>query len=69
MTEKGYRVPRKTKYQRSLERTEAMRSDVPHDLRPLFDHCIVLAKDSHAHGYYKRSGRELRHARKLVTLR
>lgn len=65
-----YKVPsRPTKYQRSRERTEAMRPDVPHDLRPLFDHLLVLADDSHKHGYYKRSGRELQHARKLARAR
>lgn len=67
MSEKSYRVPRKTKYQRSVEDTEAVRSDVKHDLRPLFDHLVHLADDSHKHGYYKRAGRELRMARRLAN--
>lgn len=53
-------------YQHSLQQTQALRQYVPTDMRPLFDHCIVLAKDSHKSGYAKRAGRELLHARKLA---
>jgi len=60
------KVAKVSKYDRSLIETQAVRDFVPRDMRPLFDHLIVLAKDSHKAGYAKRSGRELAHARKLA---
>lgn len=50
----------------NIRRTRQMRSDVPKDLRPLFNHLIRLALDSSKHGYCTRSGRELKHARNLT---
>ena len=56
-----------TKFQKSLVHTLAARSRVPEDLRPLFDHLVNLAKDSHRNPLYaKRAGRELRKARRLA---
>lgn len=56
-----------SKFQESLIRTAAMRSRVPRDMRPLFDHLIRLAKHSHSNPLYAmRAGRELRKARKLA---
>lgn len=55
-----------SKWEKSLIETAAVRPFVKKDLLPLFDHCIVLAKDSHKRGYAKRAGQELLHARKLA---
>lgn len=46
-----------------------LRSKVPRDLRPLFDHVIRLSLDSARRGYCQRAGIELRHARKLSTMK
>jgi hypothetical protein len=56
-----------SKFERSIIETEGLRVAVAPDKRALFDHCIVLARDSHKHGYAKRGGQELAHARKLAT--
>ena len=57
-----------SKFQESLIRTAAMRSRVPSDMRPLFDHLVNLAKHSHSNPLHaKRAGRELRKARRLAT--
>ena len=53
-------------YDKSMRETVAMRSQVKAEFLPLFDHIIVLAKDSHAQGYFKRAGIELRKARKVA---
>lgn len=59
--------PRPTKFEQSMHLTLGYRRDVKKDLLPLFDHAVSLARDSHAHGYYKRAGRELAYARRLAT--
>lgn len=57
-----------SKFQESLIRTAAMRSRVPRNMRPLFDHLVHLAKDSHRNPLYaKRAGRELAKARRLAN--
>lgn len=58
--------PKLSQYEKSVIETRALRDFVPKDMRPLFDHLIALAADSHRAGYAKRSGRELAHARKLA---
>lgn len=55
-----------TQYEKSLAATRAVRDYVPREMRPLFDHLIVLAGSSHKAGYAKRAGIELAHARKLA---
>lgn len=55
-----------SKFQESLIRTAAMRSRVPREMVPLFDHLINLAKHSHSVKYPKRAGIELRKARRLA---
>ncbi len=52
--------------EKSLVSTLAMRAACAPIFLPLFDHCIVLAKDSAKHGYSQRAGRELAHARKVA---
>jgi hypothetical protein len=37
--------------------------------KPLFEHMIVLAKDSAERGYCQRAGRELKHAKKVAGYR
>lgn len=58
-----------SKYEQSLKRTLSLRKKVPADLRPLFDHCVHLAKDAHSRGSFKRAGMDLRYARKLAGYR
>jgi hypothetical protein len=63
-----HRNPKNTKrWQKSLAATEALRPHVKPEFLPLFDHCINLARDSHAHGYTTRAGQELRAARKAAA--
>jgi hypothetical protein len=54
------------KFDKSLADTRAVRDEIAHDLRPLFDHLINLALNSHERGYAKRAGRELLQARRLA---
>jgi hypothetical protein len=63
---KKARKRKRTVYEMSRIKTRAMKSDVPRDLWPLFDHMFVLAADSHKRGYVKRAGIELAHARRLA---
>lgn len=42
-----------------------LRSKVPADLRPLFNHLLKLSIDSVQRGYCQRAGREIAYARKL----
>lgn len=58
-----------TTYEKSLQKTLAMRGEVARDLLPLFDHLLNLSADSHKRGYFKRAGIELAHARKLTRKR
>jgi len=53
-----------SKFEESLLRTEGLRDAVAVDMRPLFDHILELARDSHKHGYVKRAGIELAKARR-----
>lgn len=55
-----------TKYEKSVAATEAVRPEVKPALHALFDHLVRLAEDSHAHGNFKRAGRELLAARRLA---
>ncbi len=69
MAKKRKKARRKpTKLTVSFSKTLKMREQIKPEFHPLFDHMIVLAKDS-AKGKYpyqkRRAGRELRHARKL----
>lgn len=66
MARKKRRTKKPTQYEISRKRTIALRRRVPKALRPLFQHLINLADDSHAHQYFTRAGRELRQARKLA---
>lgn len=52
--------------EKSLASTLALRASCAPIFLPLFDHCIVLAKDSAKHGYAQRAGLELAHARKVA---
>lgn len=56
----------KSKYEKSLEETLAMRRFVPAEFHPLFDSCIERAASAHRHGAFKLAGRDLRYARGLV---
>ena len=56
-------------FAKSIEKTRKSRRLVAKDLRPLFDHCVNLALDSHKHKRYTRAGIELKHARKLAGAR
>lgn len=56
----------RTTHARKVRRVRALRSQVPTDLRPLFNHVLKLSIDSAKRGYCQRAGRELRHARKLA---
>ena len=42
-----------------------LRSKVPTDLRPLFNHLLKLSINSVEHGYCQRAGQEIAYARKL----
>ena len=55
-----------TKWDRSLIETEGLRSRILPEFRPLFNHLIELAKDARKRGSYKRAGRELAMARRLL---
>ncbi len=55
-----------TVYEKSLQKTLAMRGEVARDLLPLFDHLLNLSADSQKRGYHTRAGRELLHARRLT---
>jgi hypothetical protein len=55
-----------SKWDRSLIETEALKPRVLPEFRPLFNHLIELAKDAHKRGSFKRAGRELLMARKLL---
>jgi hypothetical protein len=57
---------KRSKFQMSLIKTRLVKKDVPTDLLPLYNHILVLARDSHKRGYSKRAGIELRKARKLA---
>ena len=57
---------KRTKYEMSRIQTRLLKKDVPREFWPLYDHMFRLAADSHRRGYYKRAGRELRHARSLT---
>jgi len=52
-----------------IREARRMRSDVPKDLRPLFNHVLRLAADSTKRGYCQRAGREIAHAKKLARYR
>lgn len=60
------RIGKLSTYDKSLQKTMALRSKVVPDLRALFDHLLALSADSHKRGYFKRAGIELAHARKLA---
>lgn len=55
-----------TKWEKSLIETEALRPRILPEFRSLFNHLIDLAKDAHKRGSFKRSGRELAMARRLL---
>lgn len=59
----------RTKHARKVAEVRALRSKVPVDLRPLFNHVLKLSIDSAKHGYCQRAGRELAHARKLAKMK
>lgn len=59
-------VCNRTTHARKVRELLKLRSHVPADLRPLFNHILRLSNDSTRHGYCQRAGRELRAARKLV---
>jgi hypothetical protein len=59
-------MPQWTKYQTSMLATLDLRDSCAPIFRPLFEHMICLAQDSHKNGHYIRAGRELRHARKVA---
>ncbi len=44
-----------------------VRSQVAADMRPLFDHLLVLARGSYASGYKQRAGREISTAKRMAT--
>lgn len=56
----------RTTHARKVVEVRKLRSKVPVDLRPLFNHILRLSVDSTKHGYCQRAGRELRQARKLA---
>jgi len=56
----------RTVHAKKVQALRALRSSVPKDLRPLFNHVLKLSIDSVKHGYCQRAGQELRHARKLT---
>lgn len=57
---------KRSQYELSRIKTRLVKKDVEPALRPLFNHLLVLAKDSHKRGYAKRAGIELRKARELA---
>jgi hypothetical protein len=59
-------VCNRTTHARKVRAALRMRSKVPADLRPLFNHILRLSNDSTKRGYCQRAGRELRAARKLA---
>lgn len=58
--------PKRTQYQLSRIKTRLVKKDVALELRPLYNHLLHLAADSHKRGYTKRAGIELRKARELA---
>jgi hypothetical protein len=58
-----------TTHARKVRDVRKLRPQVSADLRPLFNHILKLSIDSAKRGYCQRAGQELRHARKLSTLR
>lgn len=63
------KTTKRSAFELSRIRTRLVKNEVPKDLWPLFNHLIKLAEDSHKHGYVKRAGIELAHARKLAKHR
>lgn len=57
--------PRRT-FERSMAETLEMRGKIPSEFKPLFDHCIELAKSAYKNGNPTRAGQDLLHARRLI---
>lgn len=55
-----------TVHARKIREARKVRSQVPADLRPLFNHVLKLSIDSARRGYCQRAGQELRHAKRLT---
>lgn len=55
-----------TTHARKVREALKIRSQVPSELRPLFNHVLKLSIDSAKRGYCQRAGIELRHAKRLT---
>lgn len=58
----------RTTHAKKVRELRKLRTQVPKDLRPLFNHVIKLSIDSTKRGYCARAGQELRHAKKLAKM-